>query len=130
MSKANTAAARGGKVKKPPPVEKPAMFAFCLKPRGLEVPNKGSKHRSQKKIHIAHAIIGDQDSGHTFGNKSYICLPSVFFSWSRYSILVLWLIFPHLFLHLQEEDQIHSHFEMRKLRILTIVLKIQILPLQ
>ncbi|KAL1833170.1 hypothetical protein ACET3Z_002821 [Daucus carota] len=70
VSKANTAAARGGKVKKPPPVEKPAMFAFCLKPRGLEVPNKGSKHRSQKKIHIAHAIIGDQDSGHTFGRRS------------------------------------------------------------
>ncbi|KAK1370101.1 Tudor domain-containing protein [Heracleum sosnowskyi] len=68
MSKANTATA--GKVKKPPPAEKPAMFAFCLKPRGLEVPNKGSKHRSQKKIHANHALIGDQDGVHTFGRRS------------------------------------------------------------
>ncbi|XP_074280477.1 uncharacterized protein LOC141605554 [Silene latifolia] len=31
--------------------DKPAMFAFCLKPRGLEaVPSRGSKHRSQKKL--------------------------------------------------------------------------------
>ncbi|KAK1265198.1 hypothetical protein QJS04_geneDACA023828 [Acorus gramineus] len=30
--------------------ERPPMFAFCLRPRGLEVPNKGSKQRSHKKI--------------------------------------------------------------------------------
>jgi hypothetical protein len=37
-------------------LEKPPMFAFCLKPRGLELQNKGLKHRSQKKISV---------SGHT-----------------------------------------------------------------
>ncbi|XP_031498999.1 uncharacterized protein LOC116263398 [Nymphaea colorata] len=31
-------------------IEKPPMFAFCLRPRGLEVPNKGSKQRSHKKF--------------------------------------------------------------------------------
>ncbi|CAN6456350.1 unnamed protein product [Victoria cruziana] len=30
--------------------EKPPMFAFCLRPRGLEVPNKGSKQRSHRKF--------------------------------------------------------------------------------
>lgn len=75
MTKANIAAARGSKVKKPPPVEKPAMFAFCLKPRGLEVPNKGSKHRSQKKVHVTHAFIGDQDGVHTFGNRFLYAYP-------------------------------------------------------
>jgi len=34
-------------------LEKPAMFAFCLKPRGLESVNKGLKHRSQKKISVS-----------------------------------------------------------------------------
>lgn len=46
------------------------MFAFCLKPRGLEVPNKGSKHRSQKKIHANLALIGDQDGVHSYGRRS------------------------------------------------------------
>lgn len=31
-------------------IEKPPMFAFCLKPRGLEAPIKGSKQRSHKKF--------------------------------------------------------------------------------
>ncbi|KAH9602929.1 hypothetical protein KSS87_023277 [Heliosperma pusillum] len=40
-----------GCLDKPSAGEKPAMFAFCLKPRGLEaVPSRGSKHRSQKKL--------------------------------------------------------------------------------
>ncbi|KAL9330916.1 hypothetical protein ACSQ67_000526 [Phaseolus vulgaris] len=44
-------------------LEKPAMFAFCLKPRGLESLNKGLKHRSQKKISVSgHANSNlDQD---------------------------------------------------------------------
>ncbi len=52
------------------PIEKPPMFAFCLKPRGLEVPNKGSKQRSQRKFSVAgqsNAILGDQDGFHAFG---------------------------------------------------------------
>lgn len=67
MSKSNTIASCGGK-RKTPPVEKPIMFAFCLKPRGLEVPNKVSKHKSQKKYRISgHAVVGDQDRVRTPG---------------------------------------------------------------
>ncbi|KAJ7966093.1 Enhancer of polycomb-like [Quillaja saponaria] len=51
-------------------VEKPPMFAFCLKPRGLEVPNRGSKQRSHKKFSLsAHTILGDQDGYHCFGRR-------------------------------------------------------------
>nr|POE68280.1 hypothetical protein CFP56_26172 [Quercus suber] len=35
------------------PIEKPPMFALCLKRRGLEVPNKGSKQRSRRKFSIS-----------------------------------------------------------------------------
>ncbi|KAG4931200.1 hypothetical protein AAZX31_17G192000 [Glycine max] len=52
-------------------LEKPAMFAFCLKPRGLESLNKGLKHRSQKKISVSgHANSNlDQDGFHTFRRR-------------------------------------------------------------
>ena len=32
------------------PIKKPPMFAFCLRPRGLEAPNNLLKQRSQKKF--------------------------------------------------------------------------------
>ena len=51
-------------------VEKPAMFAFCLKPRGLEVHSRGSKHRPQKKLHVgvlSNGIPADPDSFHPLG---------------------------------------------------------------
>ncbi|KAJ8751671.1 hypothetical protein K2173_025832 [Erythroxylum novogranatense] len=54
-------------------MEKPPMFAFCLKPRGLEVPNKGSKQRSQKKYSVAWQstiFAGDHDGLHGYGRKS------------------------------------------------------------
>lgn len=57
-------------------IEKPPMFAFCMKPRGLEVPNKGSKHRSHKKLPVAgqsNATFGDQDVYHAFGE--FLCPP-------------------------------------------------------
>ncbi|XP_027332550.1 uncharacterized protein LOC113847562 [Abrus precatorius] len=52
-------------------LEKPPMFAFCLKPRGLESLNKVLKHRSQKKISVSGHInsIPDQDGFHTFGRR-------------------------------------------------------------
>ncbi|XP_038992914.1 uncharacterized protein LOC120116510 [Hibiscus syriacus] len=54
-------------------IEKPPMFAFCMKPRGLELPNKGSKHRSQRKISVSgqnqHAL-GDHEGCHSFGRRS------------------------------------------------------------
>ncbi|XP_014501118.1 uncharacterized protein LOC106761981 [Vigna radiata var. radiata] len=53
-------------------LEKPAMFAFCLKPRGLEVPNKGSKHRSQKKISVSghsNNVLYEQDGFHPYGRR-------------------------------------------------------------
>ncbi|CAH2075742.1 unnamed protein product [Thlaspi arvense] len=58
---------------KAPPVEKPPMFAFCLKPRGLEVPNKGSKQRSQRRFPVSshsRGILVDQDVLHSFGRRS------------------------------------------------------------
>lgn len=54
-------------------IEKPPMFAFCMKPRGLDLPNKGSKHRSQRKISVSgqsqHAL-GDHEGCHSFGKCS------------------------------------------------------------
>ncbi|KAK4422292.1 hypothetical protein Salat_1811500 [Sesamum alatum] len=63
--------------------DKPPMFAFCLKPRGLDVPNKGSKQRSHRKFLVSghHASSGDHDSllilgrrsnGHTFGDEKVL----------------------------------------------------------
>lgn len=67
-NKANSAIPSGSK--KAPPMEKPPMFAFCMKPRGLEAPNKGSKQRSHKKMSVSghnHAVYGgDHDGIHAF----------------------------------------------------------------
>ncbi|XP_024005910.1 uncharacterized protein LOC18029662 [Eutrema salsugineum] len=63
MSKANTQISYGSQ-KKESPIEKPAMFAFCFKPRGLEVKHRGTKHRSQKKLSVytQHSTaLGDYD---------------------------------------------------------------------
>nr|GMD46058.1 Histone-lysine N-methyltransferase [Ipomoea batatas] len=57
---------------KAPPIEKPPMFAFCLKPRGLDIPSRGSKQRSQKKISVSgnnHTVIRDQDGFHAYGRR-------------------------------------------------------------
>ncbi|KAK1362606.1 hypothetical protein POM88_047080 [Heracleum sosnowskyi] len=65
MAKGNSITSCGSK-RKAPPVEKPIMFAFCLKPRGLEVPNKGLKYRSQKKYRVSgHGVVRDQNRVHT-----------------------------------------------------------------
>ncbi|KAL5850386.1 hypothetical protein ACOSQ4_008399 [Xanthoceras sorbifolium] len=74
MSKINTTFPSGsnGYQEKVAPVEKPAMFAFCLKPRGLELPNRGSKQRSQRRISVSgqsNTGIGDHDGFHTFGRR-------------------------------------------------------------
>ncbi|URE20404.1 Enhancer of polycomb-like [Musa troglodytarum] len=53
--------------------KKPPIFAFCLRPRGLEIPNKGSKQRSHKKLMFTghhNALMRDQDGFHTFGRKT------------------------------------------------------------
>lgn len=52
-------------------LEKPPMFAFCLKPRGLEA-NKGSKQRSHKKLMYSHqsSFSREQDGGlHASGRR-------------------------------------------------------------
>ncbi|KAE8668682.1 Enhancer of polycomb-like transcription factor protein, putative isoform 3 [Hibiscus syriacus] len=58
----------------PKSIEKPHMFAFCMKPRGLELLNKGSKHRSQRRISVSgqsqHAL-GDHDGCHSFGSDRF-----------------------------------------------------------
>ncbi|XP_071723498.1 uncharacterized protein [Rutidosis leptorrhynchoides] len=53
-------------------LEKPPMSAFCLKPRGLEVPNKGSKQRSHRKSSFSgksYAVL-DHDGFYTPGRRS------------------------------------------------------------
>ncbi|RZR93780.1 hypothetical protein BHM03_00022356 [Ensete ventricosum] len=53
-------------------LKKPPMFAFCFRPRGLEIPNKGSKHRSHKKLIFTghhNVIMREQDCFHTPGRK-------------------------------------------------------------
>ena len=73
MSKTNYIIPNGCQ-EKVAPIEKPLMFAFCLKPRGLEVPNKGSKHRSHRKILVSgqsNTAIGDHDGFHPYGNFLY-----------------------------------------------------------
>ncbi|KAI4376939.1 hypothetical protein MLD38_014640 [Melastoma candidum] len=51
--------------------EKPPMFAFCMKPRGLEVPNKGSKQRSRRKFSVAGTTgFPDHDGFHSLGRRS------------------------------------------------------------
>ncbi|XXG46745.1 hypothetical protein AAC387_Pa02g1512 [Persea americana] len=53
--------------------EKPPMFAFCLRPRGLEAPNKGTKQRSQRKFmvlgHHSGVLFGDTDGLQITGRK-------------------------------------------------------------
>ncbi|KAJ0251918.1 Enhancer of polycomb-like transcription factor protein [Hirschfeldia incana] len=50
---ANPSNSNGSSQIKDSPSEKPAMFAFCFKPRGLEVKHRGTKHRShQKKLSV------------------------------------------------------------------------------
>ncbi|KAK7384789.1 hypothetical protein VNO78_30491 [Psophocarpus tetragonolobus] len=57
-------------------LEKPVMFAFCLKPRGLESLNKGLKHRSQKKISVSgHASSNLDQDGFHFSRRRQNALP-------------------------------------------------------
>ncbi|KAK6140835.1 hypothetical protein DH2020_025429 [Rehmannia glutinosa] len=88
VARGNSAVSVGTQEKVPPP-EKPPMFAFCLKPRGLDVPNKALKHRSQRKLPVSglhHAFSGDQDSllvsgrrsnGHAFGDEKMLYASSI-----------------------------------------------------
>ncbi|KDP32275.1 hypothetical protein JCGZ_13200 [Jatropha curcas] len=71
MAKCNTALPNGCH-EKVATTEKPPMFAFCLKPRGLEVPNRGSKQRSQRKISMSvqnNNFPGDHDGFHAYGRR-------------------------------------------------------------
>lgn len=72
MALANTTLPNGCQ-DKAPPMEKPLVYAFCLKPRGLELPNKGSKQRSHRKFPVSghsHAFLGDHDGLHAFGRRN------------------------------------------------------------
>ncbi|XP_019086638.1 PREDICTED: uncharacterized protein LOC104716912 isoform X2 [Camelina sativa] len=72
MSKANTPNTCGLQ-KKQSLIEKPAMFAFCFKPRGLEVKHRGTKHRSQKKLSVYaqhSSALGDYDVYNSSGRRS------------------------------------------------------------
>lgn len=56
------------------PIKKPPMFAFCLRPRGLDVvPNKLLKQRSHKKLMSTgshNSFARDHDEFHTFGRRT------------------------------------------------------------
>lgn len=55
-----------------PSLEKPPVFAFCQKPRGLEMPNKGSKQRSQRKYAVSghgYSPMGDHDGYYPSGRR-------------------------------------------------------------
>ena len=57
----------GGCQDKPLKIEKPPMFAFCLKPRGMDMSNRGSKQSSQKKLPVGALSNGDADTFHSLG---------------------------------------------------------------
>ncbi|XP_006844371.2 uncharacterized protein LOC18434233 isoform X1 [Amborella trichopoda] len=63
--------ASNGSKEKATLLERPPMFAFCLRPRGLEVPNKGSKQRSQRKLSAGASsfIQREHDSCQVSGRK-------------------------------------------------------------
>lgn len=63
------------------------MFAFCMKPRGLEVPNKGSKQRSRRRFSVSGtAGFADQDGFHALGTILF----------NTYSLLLhMFLLFRH-----------------------------------
>ncbi|KAJ6816721.1 uncharacterized protein M6B38_415465 [Iris pallida] len=64
---------RYGFLDKTSSMKKPPIFAFCLRPRGLEIPNKGPKQRSHKKFMSAgcpRPLIREQDGFHTSGKRS------------------------------------------------------------
>lgn len=58
----------GYQVKLPP---KPALFAFCLRPRGLQpqIPYKGPKQRSHKKLMSSGSFSREQDGFYRPGRK-------------------------------------------------------------
>ncbi|KAA0038785.1 Enhancer of polycomb-like transcription factor protein, putative isoform 1 [Cucumis melo var. makuwa] len=71
INKSNTSFCNGYH-EKAASVEKPPMFAFCLKPRGLEVFNKGSKQRSHRKFSVSghsNSIAYDHEGLHGFGRR-------------------------------------------------------------
>lgn len=104
MTKVNTNLPNGCQ-EKAKPIEKPPMFAFCLKPRGLEVPNKGSKQRSQRKFSVAgqsNAFFGDHDGFPAFGNCLTLLHVRCCYSLDLFSLQTFSLIWFDLFP--QEED--------------------------
>ncbi|GFP80305.1 hypothetical protein PHJA_000173900 [Phtheirospermum japonicum] len=81
--------ARSGQEKLPLP-EKPPMFAFCFKPRGLDVPNKPSKQRSHRRLsvsglHLAspgdhsHLVSGRRRSnGQAYGDEKSLYASNIY----------------------------------------------------
>lgn len=90
VARGNSAFTVGSQEKVTPP-EKPPMFAFCLKPRGLDVPNKGSKQRSHRKFSVSgqhQSSLGDQDSPLVFGSIQFF--PSTVSMFNTTSFVLLW----------------------------------------
>lgn len=84
MAKSNLPLSSGSQ-EKPSMIEKPPMFAFCLKPRGLELPHRGTKQRSQKRLPVGALSngIGDADAFHSLG------IFTLFFLFFFFNLLLL-----------------------------------------
>ncbi|KAL3655670.1 hypothetical protein CASFOL_000066 [Castilleja foliolosa] len=81
-------AARSSQEKLPLP-EKPPLFAFCFKPRGLDIPNRPSKQRSHRRLsvsglHLAspgdhsHLVSGRRLNGHAYGDVKSLYASNIY----------------------------------------------------
>ncbi|XP_051129988.1 uncharacterized protein LOC127250651 [Andrographis paniculata] len=74
VGRGNLAVTTAGIPGKAPVPEKPAMFAFCLKPRGLEIRNKSFKQRSNRKYPVSAAHLhpgsGNHGNFYIYGRRS------------------------------------------------------------
>ncbi|XP_022892862.1 uncharacterized protein LOC111407539 isoform X2 [Olea europaea var. sylvestris] len=64
-----------GNPEKASPPEKPPMFAFCLKPRGMDVPKKRSKQRSKRKFSVSgynHIVSGRRSRRVALGDNKVV----------------------------------------------------------
>lgn len=100
MSKINATLSNGCQ-DKVATIEKPPMFAFCLKPRGLELPNRGSKHRSHRRISVSgksSTSLVDHDGFNSYGK----IFP--FLSFALIDLVNFFSSLMYFYLVLQEED--------------------------
>lgn len=73
-------------------IKKPPMFAFCLRPRGLEVPNRALKQHSHKKLLFSghyNALAREQDGLNRLGILIFLFHSSIYAVTNFFLILYL-----------------------------------------